>query len=163
MNHGFRNRDPLRTIVLAIATVIVAGGCSLPFEWAGSTPDSWDDTSLGSPEEGNGTGDGSAPGQELAAQVLTVSGPSFTLAWDSESAAVTGYRVYSRPHGTSDWQVVAQNVSEPQWTVSEGDLPYGLYEFAVSSLSADDLESELHHSYDTPADPEPWILEWIAL
>ena len=163
MKQELRKKDLVRTIVLVVATVIIAGGCSMPFEWAGSMPDSWDDTSEVTPEE-DGDAEGESPvDPEAVAQVLTVSGPSFTLAWDSDSAAATGFRVYLRQHGASEWQVIAENVGEAQFTISESDLPYGTYEFAVSSLTSEGAESELHHSYDETADPEPWILEWTAL
>ena len=165
MNQELRKKDLVRSIVLVVATVIIAGGCSMPFEWAGSMPASSDSAPA---QETDADGESDAGGENPAdgepeAQVLTVSGPSFTLAWDSDSAAATGFRIYSRQHGASDWQVLAENVGEPQFTISESDLPYGTYEFAVSSLTSEGAESDLHHSYDVTADPEPWMLEWTAL
>jgi hypothetical protein len=42
-------------------------------------------------------------------------------------------------------------------------LPYGVYEFAVTSVSTDGLESEIHSSLDDNADPAGgWFLDWRA-
>lgn len=167
MNQRTGRNETIRYAVLIIATMIVAGGCGMPFEWAGAMPDSWDDSNGGTEHDGGtepgggtiGAGDSNDP---EPAQMLTVSGPTFTLAWDSGSPDVDAYRVYWRTHGEETWLLLADAVSETQHAIAEGDLPYGTYEFAVSSLATDGAESSLHHSFDETADPEPWILRWIA-
>ena len=153
MNRSMR-RHLLPIAGIVAAAVVLAGGCSLPFEWAGAMPGSWDGGTESDPSgEGTATPD--------AVRAIQVAGPSFTLAWDNEGAGVDAYNVYLRPYGTAEWQLLAGNVVEPSVEVTEGDLSYGSYEFAVASI-AGGVESELHHSFDQSADPEPWYLEWNA-
>lgn len=181
MNHTTTKvRVVFRTVVLIAAALVLVAGCSMPFEWAGAMPGSWDggtepDETTEEPEQEPADEPADEPTQEPAdepaeepadeppsstAQLVTVTGASFTLAWDGENA--TAYRLYWREHGAASWNVLEDNTAEPQYTVTEAVLAYGTYEFAVSSLS-DGTESDLHHSYDETADPEPWILEWTAL
>ena len=153
MNRSMRRRLlPIAGIVAA--AVVLAGGCSLPFEWAGAMPGSW-----GGGAESDPAGEGTTTSDEPRA--IQVAGPSFTLAWDDEGAQVDSYNVYLRPYGTAEWQLLAGNVVDPSVEVTENDLGYGSYEFAVASI-AGGVESELHHSFDQSADPEPWYLEWSA-
>ncbi len=154
---------------MALAVILIAGlsGCGMPFEWSGKMPDSWgeggqDEPAQETPGHENGEEDDPQPGNPGGAHVMTVTGPSFTLAWDPGAGGVASYHVYWREHGKSAWQVLVQHAADPQVTVNEGDLPYGTYEFAVSSVSSEGVESDRHHSFDDSADPEPWILRWIA-
>ena len=164
-NHVFR--------LAACAALIIAvlASCGMPFEWSGKMPDSWGEPGNEAPdshEDPAPGGDGSAdpgPNPEPAPadpQVMTVRGPSFTLAWDAGDSSVASFRVYRREHGASVWELLEPQAAEPQITVNEGDLPYGTYEFAVSSVCPEGQESDLHHSFDDTADPQPWVLEWIA-
>ena len=156
MNHTTTQvRVVFRTVVLIAAALVLVAGCSMPFEWAGAMPGSWD----GGTEPDDTAEEPADEPPSSTAQVITVTGPSFTLAWDGENA--TAYRLYWREHGASSWNVLENSTAEPQYTVTEAVLAYGTYEFAVSSL-AEGTESDLHHSYDETADPEPWILEWSA-
>jgi hypothetical protein len=152
--------------VLVFATIVIAGGCTMPFEWAGSQPDSTSEPSSdggsdGDPQDQPAPGDGAD--YQDSPQVLSIAGTEFILAWDADATEVVAHRVYFREYGTSEWQVLADNVASPQHEVSASDLAYGTYEFAVSSLGANGMESDLHYSFDPTADPEPWILEWSAL
>lgn len=164
MNHTTTQvRVVFRTVVLIAAALLLIAGCSMPFEWAGAMPGSWDggtepDDTTEEPADDPAEEPADEPSSSTA-QLITVTGPSFTLAWDGEDA--TGYRLYWREHGESSWNVLEENTADPQYTVTESVLAYGTYEFAVSSLS-EGTESDLHHSYDETADPEPWILEWTA-
>jgi hypothetical protein len=165
-----------RAFALIVSLVVLGAGCSLPFEWAGSMPTSWaggsesgeeaDGSSDDTPQESGSPADdpGDTGGSPPAASVmpLSVSGPSFTLAWDSGSGDVSEYNVYWRAYGETDWRILAVGVTDAQYTVTDTQLPYGSYEFAVSSLDTSGTESNLHHSYDDTADPEPWYLEWTA-
>lgn len=91
-----------------------------------------------------------------------MSGDSFTLAWDEEPSATGGYRLYARVRGSDEWALLADYASVPRFTVTPATLSYGEYDFAVSSLDADGLESDLHHSFDESASPRPWYLVWKA-
>ena len=146
----------LRLAAFAVFLLLVLAGCGMPFEWAGKMPDSWGEPG----QEGPSPDDGGDPPEPT---VMTVRGPSFTLAWDAGGSMVATYRVYWREPGASAWEVLEPAASETQSTESEEDLPYGTYEFAVSSVCPEGEESDLHHSFDDSADPQPWILHWVAV
>jgi hypothetical protein len=148
-------RQLLTVAGIVIAAVALAGGCSSPFGWAGAMPASWDSGGTGE----DPTADDPTTGAEV--QAIPVTGPSFTLAWDDDGAQADGYNVYWRAYGTSAWQLLAADLTEPSVEVNEGELAYGSYEFAVASMVGG-AESELHHSFDQSADPDPWYLEWSA-
>lgn len=155
----------LRGIVAVIALVAVATGCALPFEWAGAIPGSHAGTgNSGDEDTGDETGndDGSTDDPRPIVQPITLSGPSFTLAWDDDSSETVSYTVYWRNRGATSWQLLASDLAEPEYTVSTEILSHGSYEFAVSSVSSDGQESDLHESLDEDAEPEPWYLEWSA-
>lgn len=166
MDSSIAGRARLRTAMLAGLVAAVLGGCGMPFESSGWMPDS-------RAPGGYGFGPGDRPGHERPEPVypeepahpqetetITISGPSFTLAWDHEGTA--HYRVYAREAGTSEWQVLSDLLSEPRFTVSEGQIPYGTYEFAVRSVSDYGRESDRHHSSDETAAPQPWLLRLVA-
>ena len=160
MDSTIAGRARLRTAMLAGLAAAVLGGCGMPFESSGWMPDS-------RAPGGYGFESGDRPGHERPepaypeeTQIITISGPTFTLAWDHDGTA--HYRVYAREAGTSEWQVLSDLLSEPQFTVSEGQTPYGTYEFAVRSVSDDGRESDRHHSSDETAAPQPWLLRWVA-
>ena len=97
------------------------------------------------------------------AELLEVRGESFTLAWDSGAEPVSSYRVYTRPHGGTDWTPLASGLADASVTVTVAMLAYGVYEFAVSAVAGDGTESDLHTSLDPTADPESgWYLSWQA-
>ncbi len=99
---------------------------------------------------------------------ISVSGESFTVAWDApidpatgEPQAVDGYKLYYRVHGTYGWSHVADTgASVNEYTITTAELPYGEYEFAVASVNSA-TESELHTSFDDTADPTyGWYVVW---
>jgi hypothetical protein len=101
-------------------------------------------------------------------EMLTVSGSSFTVAWNPPSdpstgdpIPVSGYRLYYREHGTYQWtQLIELTAGVTEYTIDSTILPAGDYEFAVSALYVD-TESELHTSYDDTADPTyGWYIAW---
>lgn len=144
--HGnrVRRRSLRSTAVLGAALLLVIGGCTLPLG-----------PSQGGPNEpGDSGGAGAAP--------IVVGGSAFTLVWNGEPTATGGYRLYVRERGASAWSVLAATIAVSEFTVTENDLPFGSYEFAVSSLGDDGEESSLHFSFDAAARPEPWYLSWNA-
>lgn len=99
---------------------------------------------------------------------LSVSGDTFTVAWDPPSdpdtgipLSVDGYRLYYREHGSYQWTFLAEIDAEMnEYTVTSSDLPFGEYDLAVSSVVLD-TESDLHTSYDDTAEPSyGWYISW---
>ena len=127
-------RPPMAALIVALAALLI--GCGTPFS---------------DPEY-----DARSP------TVITVSGPHFTLSWVEEDPDVVAYRVYRRQRGATQWVVIDANVREQRLMVTKDDLPYGTYEFAVSSINSEGEESALHHSVDNTANPSPWVLRWIS-
>lgn len=158
MNTTIAGRDVSRVAMLAVILAVVLAGCRMPF--AGMTEL---EAQAGHDDAGDGqpVPEKPQPPDPHDVEVMTISGPTFTLAWDS-GEETHSYRVYSREQGASGWQLLADDITEPQLTVNEGDLPYGTYEFAVRSVSGDGLVSDPHHSFDESAAPEPWVLRWVA-
>ena len=101
-------------------------------------------------------------------EAIAVSSDSFTVVWNQpedpntgDPLAVDGYRFYYREHGTYQWtHLVDTGAAETEYTVTTSVLPYGEYDFAVSSVSSGE-ESELHTSYDDTAVPSyGWYIDW---
>lgn len=99
---------------------------------------------------------------------ISVTGESFTVAWDAPvdpdtgvPVAVEGYSFYYREHGSYQWIHLADTAGDStEYTVTTAALSYGEYDFAVASVSAG-TESELHTSYDDTADPTyGWYVVW---
>ena len=158
MNTRVTRNSRIRLGAIAVVLFVVLASCGMPFEWSGKMPDFGAEPDNGAPDGDGNPGPRPDPPQP---QVMTVRGPSFTLAWDSTDPSVVSYRVYRRQPGAGTWELLEPAASEAQITVNEGDLPYGTYEFAVSSVCPEGEESDLHHSFDETADPQPWILRWI--
>lgn len=103
---------------------------------------------------------------------VVVDGPTVTLAWDApqaarSSGAVSGYRVYARPRGSSYWRYLGsvEPSTNPSFTITVGNGPleYGRYEFAVTTVSSDGRESAKHTSLDMGADPASgWYVDWYG-
>jgi hypothetical protein len=92
---------------------------------------------------------------------VTVSGTNFSLGWDDATEAVT-YNVFVRIHDGTEWKAIASGVATPSLVISTSMLSYGVYDFAVSHVTEDEIESEKHTSLDTTADPATgWYVEWI--
>jgi hypothetical protein len=104
---------------------------------------------------------------------ISVKGDHFSLAWDDASWSISNnlgkpaaYRVYYRNHGGSSWKIlheISASAETTELTVTKGDLIYGLYDFGVSALDASGVESKIHSSMDTTADPVcGWYIDWIG-
>ncbi len=96
---------------------------------------------------------------------------TLTLAWDPSLSDIHNspnevelYRVYYRPHGTSDWQLIDEVAAEkqPQFTIKHEDLGNGLFDFAIEAVTVNDSTSPMHTSLDRSADPiSGWHVFWI--
>jgi hypothetical protein len=126
----------LISLILSIASF---GGCSLPI------------SSAQLEEKEN----------EASVEMIEVAGESFTLAWNDDSSTTVTFKVYSRPHGSTDWTSLATSIEAPTLTVTTSMLVFGNYDFAVSRIASDGVESPLHTSFDASAVPASgWYLSW---
>ena len=85
------------------------------------------------------------------------------IAWDPASADTASYRLYYRIHGENDWIFIAQvDMPAPlEYPVDMASIGPGIYDFAVTAVDQDGLESDQHMSIDQDADPPSgWYLEW---
>ena len=93
------------------------------------------------------------------------SSPDITIAWsDDNPSNVQYYNIYYRAHGDSTWIFLntAPPNAFPSFTVEYSDLSDGLWDFGVSSVDNDNIESEIHSSLDIEADPTTgWYLLWV--
>jgi len=154
---------------LILLVTLAVGACSVPFEWAGSMPESWGESAP--PEStdsgaNSGTGtisdDGASESGSVDPAMIEVNGPSFTLAWDSDDANVAEFRLYRREYGTDAWQPLAAGITATSHEITTAALDYGSYEFAVSAVGTDGVETSLHASSDEDATPGPWAIVWSA-
>ena len=102
-------------------------------------------------------------GSGSSVKKLTSSKSQITLAWDKPTGDVQSYRIYYREHGTSSWEYLDTVVGPDQteFTVSYSALSKGSYDFAVTAVDSEDVESTLHTSLDSSADPDTgWYLSW---
>jgi hypothetical protein len=158
-----------RTIVYSffiVAAVAMLGACGMPFDWRLDLPDDWN--SHRDSDVQDVTADPSLPGgldpeAPPQAQIIPISGDHFTLYWDESPEPVSEYRLYQRHHGGTEWTLLGTGLVLPQATITQTDLDFGRYEFAVSSVDMDGVESELHTSLDATADPGTgWCLDWTG-
>jgi hypothetical protein len=118
-------------------------------------------------DEPDGTSDGDTSGTTDSNDTIAiaVAAASFTLAWDPSAQASSGYELYYRTHGQSEWNLLGQvaESDSPSITVSDADLPYGTYDFAVRAVESDGSYSAYHTSLDQTAEPDSgWYLSWTA-
>ncbi len=74
------------------------------------------------------------------------------------------YKIYYRVHGMEDWVVLDLIPAEqnPKYIVYHSDLGNGSYDFAVSAVQINDIESQLHSSLDISAAPiGGWYIMWL--
>lgn len=94
----------------------------------------------------------------------------FSLQWDSScndltdnQADTSTFRLHYRNHGTFKWYYLSDiPASKEGWFfISEEQLDYGVYDFAVSYINKEGIESELHTSLDASAKPmSGWYVNW---
>lgn len=95
-------------------------------------------------------------------QRIPINEESFTLEWDVSDTEADEYKIYYREHGSYTWSYLGSTPSGliPEYTVDQSSLPYGVYDFAVSSVAGSE-ESELHSSMDDTAAPATgWYIDW---
>jgi hypothetical protein len=102
-----------------------------------------------------------------AGERIEITEDTFTIAWDPDpsSGIPDSYRMYFRSRGDEPWSLLSELVPniEPEFTITQDNLSYGIYEFAVSSVKAG-IESDLHTSMDDTANPGTgWFLDWHSL
>ena len=95
---------------------------------------------------------------------IEITGEEFTITWDtdSEGSTIDYYQIYYRIRGTEEWIFLAEaeQAYEPSLLIHTGLLDYGVYEFAVTSVSYGE-ESEMHTSMDDDALPiTGWYVAW---
>jgi hypothetical protein len=101
---------------------------------------------------------------------LIITSDTLNIAWDPPAAtplqpAVVEYNVYYRMHGATDWNSLSSVKSSetPGFSIEHGDLEFGLWEFAVSSIDENGEESGFHTSIDRTAEPfTGWYVFWIG-
>ena len=162
-----------------VAAVAMLGACGMPFDWSLDIPDDW---SIGGNSDGLGGDDdpgytggtdvsdppvdpeppqpGPAPEGPLA---IEVTADQFSLHWEASLDPVNEYRLYRRVHGESEWVLLVIGLNSPQATITQAELAFGQYDFAVSYVSVSGAESDLHSSLDDTADPHTgWYLDWTG-
>ncbi|MFP4522820.1 MAG: fibronectin type III domain-containing protein [Fibrobacterota bacterium] len=103
----------------------------------------------------------------ISPEEIVIVEPEFTIAWDppDDEERLAGYRIYYSPVEEGDWLLI-QQLDDPEtteYTIQNGTLPYGIFVFAVSSLSEDGVESEKHTSLDKTAIPKTgWFVKWLG-
>ena len=142
----------LRRSVVAVAIVVAAAvfsSCGMPFSYGFDGVWTDEPPVEEPPEEEVETGPLS----------LTVRGTQFSIGWDDDGDTDT-FHVYHRPRGAEDWSFLASVPSGTTLIVTTAMLPYGEYEFAVTSVE-DAVESGYHTSLDETANPNRgWYLRW---
>jgi hypothetical protein len=158
------NKKRIKNAVILMSLFLTFSICFLscqnPFSWylnqGGETEDLQEDADGDDPLE--------EPEEDPDLSKISLQRDSFTLAWDPpEGETVTGYKVYFRVHGETEWTELDQIAGDtPSYTVSYPELDYGEYDFAVTSIHSGE-ESAYHTSLDTTAMPESgWYLDWQA-
>ena len=102
---------------------------------------------------------------------LVINTEYIQLEWDSPSGdevnalpPVVLYKIYYRVHGMEDWVLLDLIPAEqnPKYIVYHSDLGNGSYDFAVSAVQINDIESQLHSSLDISAAPiGGWYIMWL--
>ncbi|MCK5201607.1 MAG: hypothetical protein KAR21_24805, partial [Spirochaetales bacterium] len=98
---------------------------------------------------------------------MEITEDTFTIAWDPDpqSGVPDAYRMYFRSRGNEPWSLLSEVVPdiEPAFTITQDNLSFGIYEFAVSVVVGG-VESGLHTSMDDTASPGTgWFVDWLPL
>lgn len=102
-----------------------------------------------------------------AGERIEITEDTFTIVWnpDPQSGIPDSYRMYFRSRGDEPWSLLSEVVPdiEPSFTITQDNLSFGIYEFAVSAVAAG-VESDLHTSMDDTASPGTgWFVDWHSL
>lgn len=101
--------------------------------------------------------------------MVEVTGSDFTIEWDYDGITPEYFQVMYRNRGSGDWLWVdlgqTTDGSIKEYTVIHNTpLDYGIYEFAVKAVVFVGIESELHSTLDSEADPVTgWYVNWTEL
>ena len=98
---------------------------------------------------------------------IEITEDTFTIAWDPDpqGGIPDSYRMYFRSLGNETWSLLSEVVPdmEPMFTITQDNLSFGIYEFAVSAVVGG-IESDLHTSMDKTASPGTgWFVDWHSL
>jgi hypothetical protein len=94
---------------------------------------------------------------------ITVYSDTITLEWDPAPAAST-FRLYYSRHDTNRWYRLGEVPAANQlsFVVHHDDVGDGDFDFGVSSVSSQGVESQLHTSYDFSSSPVGgWHVRWV--
>jgi len=98
---------------------------------------------------------------------MEITEDTFSIAWDPDplSGIPDTYRMYFRSRGAEPWSFLSEVTPdiEPEFTINQDNLSFGIYEFAVSAVIGG-VESNLHTSMDDTASPGTgWFVDWHLL
>ncbi len=98
---------------------------------------------------------------------IEITEETFTILWDldPQSGIPDTYRMYFRNRGEEPWSLLSEVVPdiEPAFTITQDNLSFGIYEFAVSVIVGG-VESDLHTSMDDTASPGTgWFVDWLPI
>ena len=98
---------------------------------------------------------------------MEITEDTFSIVWDPDpqSGIPDSYRMYFRSRGNELWNLLSEVVpdAEPSFTITQNNLSFGIYEFAVSAV-AGGIESDLHTSMDNTANPGTgWFVDWHSI
>lgn len=103
---------------------------------------------------------------------IVVKGESFTLAWDpggpeipNDPNFVVRYNIYYRNHGSYYWRFLMkiESSGNPECLITDKEIDYGRYDFAVSAINEQGETSALHSSLDSSANPfSGWYINWLG-
>jgi len=94
---------------------------------------------------------------------ITVYSDTITLEWDPPPA-VSLFRLYYSRHNTDRWYPLGELPAsdDPVFVVHHDDVGDGDFDFGVSSVSSQGVESQLHTSYDFSSSPVGgWHVRWV--
>jgi len=100
---------------------------------------------------------------------IIVNSDHITLAWDSpdtssQESSVTSYKIFYREHNSSKWNLLTEktDLSNLSYRIDHKDMGNGEYDFAVSAIYNNSVESNYHSSLDVTANPNTgWYILWL--
>jgi len=85
-------------------------------------------------------------------------------AFSEKSNQIHSQRIYIREHGLRIWRHIDEipYSPTPSYTLNRGDYTPGKYDFGVSIVTNDGVESAIHSSLDyTASPPTGWYIYWV--